>query len=128
MDTDQLDLDDVLAAATAALGAEPVVRDWGLLDGAVNRPQAVAFGQEAYPSLSEKAAALLDSLVRNHALVDGNKRLGWVATRLFLVLNGRDLRVPGVDEGEEFVLAVIRGDLDVPAIAKVLDEWTTPLP
>lgn len=126
-DIDYLDLDDVLAAATAALGGPPEVRDWGLLDAAVNRPRAVAFGQDAYPTLHEKAAALLDSLVRNHALLDGNKRLGWVATRLFLVLNGYDLRVPSVDEGERLVLAVISGELDVPAVAKVVDTWTVPL-
>ncbi|HEY0639246.1 MAG TPA: Fic family protein [Pseudonocardiaceae bacterium] len=124
---DYLDLDDLLAAATAALGRRPDVRDWGLLDAAANRPRATVFGEEAYPELHEKAAALLESLVRHQPLVDGNKRLGWVAARLFLVLNGTDLRVPGTDEGEDFVLAVIAGDLDVPAIAKVLRSWTVPL-
>jgi len=82
------------------------------------------YGEQAYPTLHEKAGALLDSLVRNHALVDGNKRLAWVATRLFYVFNGHDLRAPGVDEGEAFVLSVAAGDLDVPAIAVTLAKWT----
>ena len=128
VEIDHLDLDDILAAATAAIGRAPEVRDWGLLDAAMNRPKAVAFGQEAYSGLHEKAAALLDSLVRNHALADGNKRLGWVATRLFFVLNGHDLRAPGVDEGERLILSVIAGELDIPTIAKALATWSEPLP
>lgn len=124
---DYLDLDDVLAAAAAALGRAPAVRDWGLLDAAVNRPRAVAFGQEAYSGVHEKAAALLESLVRYHALIDGNKRLGWVATRLFYVLNGHDLRAPTVDDGERFVHSAVAGEYDVEAIAKILASWSSPL-
>jgi death on curing protein len=125
---DYLDLDDLLAAATAALGRAPDVRDWGLLDAALNRPKAVAFGHEAYRGLHEKAAALLDSLVRNHALIDGNKRLGWVATRLFYIFNGLDLRAPSPEEGERFVLSVVAGDSDIAGIADVLAAWSLPKP
>lgn len=60
----------------------------GLLGSAAARPQATAFGQDAYPDVLTKAAALLQSIVNNHALVDGNKRLGWLATAVFLELNG----------------------------------------
>lgn len=85
--TDYLSLEDLLAASTAALGAPPQVRDWGLLQAAVARPQASVFGQDAYPDILTKAAALLQSLVNNHALVDGNKRTALISTRLFLALN-----------------------------------------
>ena len=121
---DYLDLDDILAAAASFLGRAPEVRDWGLLDAAVNRPKAVAFGEDAYPGLHDKAAALFDSLVRYHALLDGNKRLTWVATRLFYVLNGMDLHAPSVDDGERLVLSVISGELDVPKLAGVLASWS----
>jgi death-on-curing protein len=73
--TQHLDLDDLLAAAEAAVGRAPEVRDYGLLESALARPQSTVFGEDAYPGLHEKAAALLHSLVSNHALIDGNKRL-----------------------------------------------------
>jgi death-on-curing protein len=123
---DYLQLDDVLAAARVTFGQEAEVRDWGLLESALIRPQATVFGSEAYPSFEEKAAALLHSLARNHALVDGNKRLAWVATRLFHILNGRDLRAPTVGEGEKFVISVAAGELEVPEIARVLAGWAGP--
>src|SRR5205814_8465775 len=81
--TEYLDLDDLLAAAEAALGGRPEVRDVGLLQAAAARPQATAFGEEAYSTLDAKAAALLQSIVAGHPLVDGNKRPGWVAVRPF---------------------------------------------
>ena len=79
-----LDLDDLVAAAEVAVGHHPEVRDWGLLEAALARPKASVFGEDAYPGLNGKAAALLHSLVTNHALVDGNKRLGLVAVLLFI--------------------------------------------
>ncbi|GAA3997726.1 type II toxin-antitoxin system death-on-curing family toxin [Allokutzneria multivorans] len=124
---DYLDLDDLLAAAHAALGHAPDVRDWGLLEAALARPKAVVFGEDAYPTLHEKAASLLHSLARNHALIDGNKRLAWVCTRLFYVLNQRDLRAPSVDDGERLVVDAATGARDLPQIAQVLDEWTQSL-
>jgi death on curing protein len=122
-----LDLDDVLAAAAAAIApAELLVRDVGLLESALARPQASAFGEDAYPELHTKAAALLESLARNHALIDGNKRLAWVATRLFLVLNGADVRVPTPELGDEFVRAVAQGHVDLAEIADQLRGWQPP--
>ena len=79
-----LDRDDVLVAAAAALGTQPAVADYGLLDSAVARPRATAFGLDAYPTLLTKAAALMQSLARNHSLVDGKQ-----ADRV-----GRSLDVP----------------------------------
>lgn len=83
-----LDLDDLIELARGLLGDPPPIRDVGLLGSAAARPQATAFGQDAYPNVLTKAGALLQSVVNNHALVDGNKRLGWLATAVFLELNG----------------------------------------
>jgi death-on-curing protein len=105
-----LSLDDLLAAAEAAVGRTPEVRDYGLLASALARPKATVFGADAYPGIHDKAAALLHSLVRNHALVDGNKRPGWVAVRLFYVLNGLDLRADH-DDAFAFVMGVAAGEI-----------------
>jgi death-on-curing protein len=123
--TEYLDLDDLLAAADAAVGSRADVRDVGLLQAAVARPQATAFGEEAYPSLDEKAAALLQSIVAGHPLVDGNKRLGWIALRLFYRLNDADVR-PTPDEAFGLVVSVASGDRrDVTEIAGTLARWRT---
>ena len=84
-EVEYLDLEDVLGLVRA-MGVGPV-RDVGLLDSAAARPRSRAFGVDAYSTLELKAAALLHSLVCNHDLVDGNKRLGWLATVVFLDLN-----------------------------------------
>ena len=124
--TEYLDLDDLLAAADAAVGSRADVRDVGLLQAAVARPQATAFGEEAYPTLDEKAAALLQSIVAGHPLVDGNKRLGWVAIRLFYRLNDADVR-PMPDEAFDLVVSVASGDRrDIAEIAGTLAQWRTP--
>jgi death-on-curing protein len=124
--TEYLDLDDLLAAADAAVGSRADVRDVGLLQAAVARPQATAFGEEAYPTLDEKAAALLQSIVAGHPLVDGNKRLGWIAIRLFYRLNDADVR-PTPDEAFDLVVSLASGDRrDVTEIAATLARWRTP--
>lgn len=89
--TEYLDCDDVLVAGVAALGFELRVADYGLLDAAVARPQATGFGVDAYPDLFTKATAPLQSLARNHALADGNKRTAWAAAWTFLYINGVEL-------------------------------------
>ena len=112
-----LALADLLRFAESAVGAEPQVRDFGLLEAALARPAATVFGQDAYPTLTARAAALLHSLCRSHALVDGNERIAWAATAVFLVLNGRP---PRIDQDAVFdlVMAVADGTLDdVPYIA-----------
>jgi death on curing protein len=89
--TEFLTLESLVQIAHHAVGGAPEVRDYGLLESDLARPQATVFGKDAYPSLHGKAAALLQSLVSNHGLVDGNKRLGWLATATFLWINGHDV-------------------------------------
>jgi death on curing protein len=113
---DYLSVDDLLEIAEAILPTVEV-RDVGLLAAAADRPRASAFGAEAYPSFAEKVAAVLHSVGRNHALVDGNKRLAWSAARVFCLLNGRDLEL-GVDEAEAMVVGAAAGSLDVAAVAE----------
>lgn len=116
-----LDLDDLVEIAGVILGAAPRVRDYGLLSSAAARPATVAFGHEAYPDLWDKAAALLHSLCMNHALIDGNERLGWAASRVFLALNDIPPSEVEVDAAEAFILAVAAGRLtDVSGIAREL--------
>lgn len=104
--TDYLTLDDALAAAEAHLGRRAEVSDYGLLESALARPQATVFGDDAYPGIHEKAAALLQSLATNHALVDGNKRTAFVATALFYELNGHRVRAEPEDALFDLVIAV----------------------
>ena len=121
-----LTLAELLHIGARALQAEPEVRDYGLLESALARPQATAFGQDAYQGLDEKAAALLHSVVSNHALVDGNKRLGLAAIIAFYGLNGRRLTLSN-DAAYELVMAVAAGQLDTVAeIAPVLQTATEP--
>ena len=125
MTTEHLTLEDALAAGQAALRHPPEVRDYGLLESVLGRPRATVFGEDAYVGLDAKAAALLASLVANHTLVDGNKRLGWVCVRLFYVLNGRDLKAPE-DDAFDFVMSIARAELlDVQVIARQLADWVT---
>lgn len=112
--TRYLDLEDLLQL-TRDLRAGPV-RDLGLLDSATARPRSEMFGQEAYPTLVLKAAALLHSVCRNHALVDGNKRLAWLAATVFLDLNGARATMTH-DAAFDLVMGVADGTLDVPDIA-----------
>jgi death-on-curing protein len=122
--TDFLDLEDLLDIARATLGWDPEVRDYGLLESALARPRASVFGRDAYPELHLKAAALLHSMARNHALVDGNKRLAWTACRTFLAINGEWIRAPE-DDRFEFIVQVAAGTLaDLDKIAGRLRAWS----
>jgi len=112
-----LDLDDLLALAGALLGDPPPFRDLGLLGSAAARPQATAFGVDAYPDIWTKAAALLHSIVNNHALVDGNKRLGWLATAVFLEINGSPVAQASNDEVYDLVMEVAATDVSLDVIA-----------
>jgi death-on-curing protein len=125
--TEHLELEDLLVAAAAALGRRPDVRDIGILEAAVARTRASVYGVDAYPDLDTKAAALLHSIVTGHALIDGNKRLGWVSVRLFYRLNQRDLRAP-IDDAFDLVASVADGTVrDVPDIAARLRTWVVDL-
>jgi death on curing protein len=124
-----LTLEDITELGIAVLAAEGhqfLVADAGLLQSALARPRATAFGQQAYPSLMGKAAALMESLARNHCLVDGNKRIAWSATKLFLLFNDVDLQAVDVDEVEQYVLAVAQGKVSLPAAKATLQRWSSP--
>ena len=116
-EVEYLDLEDLMCLVRS-LGVGPV-RDVGLLDSAAGRPRSSAFGEDAYPNLRLKAAALLHSVARNHALVDGNKRLAWLAAVVFLDLNGH---APDLDDDTAFALVmdVARGEVSVEEIASRL--------
>ena len=111
-----LDLDDALFVAQR-MGFH--VKDAGLLASALARPITTVGGADAYPSLPEKAAALLESLARNHALVDGNKRTAWTLTSLFLWMNGYILAI-GADEGFDLVVGVAGGHLALDESARTI--------
>ncbi len=117
-EVEYLDLEDLLGLV-ALLGIGPV-RDVGLLDSASSRSRSSAFGRDAYPTLALKAAALLHSVTNNHALVDGNKRLAWLATVVFLDLNGGS---PDLSDNEAFALVweVASGTVAVEEIARRLN-------
>ncbi|MGO8770654.1 type II toxin-antitoxin system death-on-curing family toxin [Mycobacterium sp.] len=122
--TDYLDLEDLLDIAREVVGRDVLVRDYGLLEAALIRPRASVFGRDAYPDLHVKAAALMHSLARNHALVDGNKRLAWTACRTFLAINAQWIRAPE-DERFDFVIGVATGAMpDVDEIAEQLRSWS----
>lgn len=119
-----LDVEDLLYIAERATGASVELRDVGLLEAAAARPQASAFGTDAYVTVHEKAAALLHSVVRNHALVDGNKRLGLAAVIAFYGLNGRQLMMSN-DDAYEFVMSIASGAVDdIALIAQRLEAST----
>lgn len=106
-----LTTDEALHIARRTLGDDVVIRDVGLLEAAVARPATSVGGRDAYPSLIEKAAALVHSAVRNHALVDGNKRLGLMLLIVFLGVNGRRLAATN-DQAYDLIVAVAEGRLD----------------
>ncbi|WP_258234050.1 type II toxin-antitoxin system death-on-curing family toxin [Brevibacterium oceani] len=110
-----------MLALTADLNVGPV-RDLGLSESATHRPRTVLWGAEAYPSLETKAASLLESVVRNHPLVDGNKRLGWLSVVVFYELNGVFLEAPD-DEAYDLVISVASGELGVDEVAHSLRRW-----
>lgn len=106
-----LTIEQALRIARAAVGRPVHVRDIGLLGAAVHRPQARVLRQDAYPDLLTKAAALLHSLARNHALVDGNKRLAWLAAYVLCAKNGVELEVED-DAAYDLVVGVASGAID----------------
>lgn len=121
-----LTAEDLVEIATRSLGAPAPVRDYGLLDAAAHRPQATLFGQDVYATTHERAAALLESVSRNHALVDGNKRLAWAATAVFYGLNGYDLDPPSTSEAVELVVAVASEHPELAKVAERLAAWARP--
>lgn len=122
--TEYLDLEDLLEILGRAVGKDAVVRDYGLLESALVRPRATVFGEDAYQDLHVKAAALLQSLARNHAIVDGNKRLAWTACLTFLAINGYWIRA-SEDDRFDFVIGVTTGEMTrLDDIADQLRTWS----
>lgn len=124
-----LTLPELLRIAERVIEGEVKVRDHGLLESALARPQASAFGQDAYQNLDDKAAALLHSLARNHALIDGNKRLALGALIAFYGLNGRRLTLTN-DAAYDLVMAVASGTVDdvgeiAGALAPATSAWSS---
>lgn len=118
--------DDLLKVAARVIGSQPLVRDHGLLEAAAFRPQASVFGADAYPTLWDKAAAMMESLARSHPLVDGNKRLALAGTVVFLGMNGFRLTMNN-DEAYDFTIKVSTGEFEsVAVIAQVLRVNTKP--
>lgn len=121
-----LDLEALLHVAQRTLGDAPAVRDYGLLESGLARPKATAFGDDAYATIHDKAAALLHSLARNHALVDGNKRLALAALIAFYAMNGLRLTLTN-DEAYRLVVSVAGGELaDIAGISAALERGTAP--
>ncbi|MCY4422016.1 MAG: type II toxin-antitoxin system death-on-curing family toxin [Acidimicrobiaceae bacterium] len=115
--TEFLESDDLIELARRLLGDPPPIRDAGLLAAAAARPKASAFGVDAYPDTWTKAAALLQSIVGNHPLIDGNKRLGWLATAVFLEFNGVGISAAPNDDVYRLVMRVASESPDVEEIA-----------
>ena len=115
---------EVMRINEAEIGQD-LLADFGLLEGAVLRPQQTAFGSDAYPDIHTKAAAMLQSLIRNHPFIDGNKRTAVLSMIVFYNLNGHALEI---DQGQLVALAidVAEGQIDVEAIAGILKGWTQP--
>lgn len=116
---------DVVRIAEAEVGSDTLV-DFGLLESAVLRPQQTVGGHDAYPDIHRKAAALMHSLIRNHAFVDGNKRTAVLAVDVFYGLNGWEVNA---DQGDIVALAldIAEGQVNVEGIAKVLSSWASQL-
>jgi death-on-curing protein len=118
---DYLTANDLIEINAVVLGGTAAVRDAGLLASSAMRPATIAFGVEAYTTLEEKAAALLHSVICNHAFIDGNKRTAWTAARVMLALRGME---PGITEDEAFDLvcriATSCSEIEVKDIAQSL--------
>ena len=127
-----LELDDVLAIACEVLGLEVDalvhVTDLGLAHSAVARPRAGFAGEEFHPSMEAKAASLLFGLARNHAFIDGNKRVAVLAALQFLNANGYDLDLLPVEEAYKTVIQVASGNLSVDDLTDWIRRRMTPLP
>ncbi|MBA0049562.1 type II toxin-antitoxin system death-on-curing family toxin [Streptomyces sp. AJS327] len=115
-------------AELACQGREVAVRDLGLLESAMHRPRAQMFGVPAYPDVFEKAAALLQSIAANHPLVDGNKRMAWMCTVVFLDINGVEMVGVRQDAAYDLVVSVAGGRVDeVKVIAEGLRALREPI-
>lgn len=93
-----------------------MVKDAGLLDSALSRPRTRLFGEDAYPTLELKAAAMMHSIIKNHPMIDGNKRSSWFALNAFLELNGFEV-VADENEAFDFIIGIATDKYDLNQIA-----------
>ena len=114
--TNFLELEDALQQIAVA-GFH--VKDLGLLDSALARPKTTLFGEDAYPTLELKAAAMVHSIIKNHAMVDGNKRTSWFMLSSFLYINGYFIEMTA-DEGMEFTLGIATDKLSLAEAAAMI--------
>lgn len=114
-----LDVDDVLELYAEHIGPRPQLIRPELLESAAALPQATMFGAELYPHLFQKAAALLRSIAQNQPFLDGNKRIAWIAMRVFLAANGFDIHADP-DDGLKLMIGLAKGNLDIDDIADFL--------
>ncbi len=121
--TQRIHLDDLIESLSE-IGF--IVRDAGLLGSALERPLTTVFGEEAYPSLEEKAAVLVHSIATFHPMLDGNKRSAWITLNVFVELNGFSLTVP-TEDAMEFMLGVATGALEHSKIVDWLKSRLEPL-
>ncbi len=105
-----LTLEEILVVAARVIDGDVVLRDAGLLESAAARPQTTVFGEDAYFDLHSKTASLLLSICKNHALVDGNKRLALASTIVMLGINGWTLTMSN-DDAYDFIIAVASGEI-----------------
>ena len=103
------------------VGGSKGIRDLCLFDSAVARPKASFAGKDLYPDIFSKTAALGHSLICNHPFIDGNKRTGYISMRIFLNLNGYDIKA-SLDESYEFVMEITKKTKDEKAISKWLKQ------
>jgi death-on-curing protein len=113
-----LDLEDALEQV-AFLGF--MVKDVGLLDSALARPKTSLFGEDAYPDLPTKAAAMMHSLIKNHPLIDGNKRTGWLLFVSFLAINGYQHNMTS-DEAFDLTIGLATDALTIEAAAEIISK------
>lgn len=106
--------------------SEPIqLKSSELLNSATNRPRQSAFGKDAYPDIFTKAVALFESLAKNHAFINANKRTAWLATTVFLRKNNYIYRNVNQKEIEDFVVDFVNGEYDFNDALKFLKRNTT---
>lgn len=98
------------------------IRDIGLLELVLHRPETTIYGVEAYPTFPEKLAALMHSLSSNHMMIDGNKRIAWIGSRAFALINGKDFDIDG-NTAEEVIKSLASGELDAKSLALIIKDW-----
>ena len=118
-----INLDDVLNIHEFLInkfGGIHGVRDQNLLDSALARPFQTFDKEDLYKTVSEKAAALIESIISNHPFIDGNKRIGWVLMRLYLMENGLDINTSQADK-YKFVITIASKNLPFVSVPPIND-------